>query len=198
MAALECLPRASSPEQAPLWLGSLVKESQFGSVILRCPRVIKAVLHVVMVSEFQQRCLWLFWVYFSYPYSQTLWKRAGHLCTPVPQMHSAHLPAFCFSGRLCSVWEHRPDQNPCRSEQSSVSAGKTDKLMRFPPCSLKAASIHSSSHGSMPENSLRSNDVVVNCESFKGGGKEDKSERWGSQVQEAVWVDAWACVLKAC
>lgn len=106
------------------WPGSVLKESQFGSVILWGPCVIKAVLHVVMVSEFQRHCLRSFWVYFSYPYRQTLWKRAGHVCTPVLQIHSAHPPAFCSSRRLCSIWEHRPDQKPCRSGQSSVQLAR--------------------------------------------------------------------------
>lgn len=38
-----------------------------------------------------------------------LWKRANHIYTPVPQMCSSHLPAFCSLKHLGSIWEHRSD-----------------------------------------------------------------------------------------
>lgn len=55
--------------------------------------VIEAILHMVMVSSFQQHCLWLFCVYFSHPSSQTFVnKNQSHLHTCSRSM--LILPAF--------------------------------------------------------------------------------------------------------
>ena len=53
--------------------------------------------------------------------------------------------------------------------------------MRFYPRSLKAESFHSSSHRSIPETSLKSNDVFINWESFKGG--PEKTEVSGGDLR---------------
>ena len=51
-----------------------------------------------------------------------------HTC---PTTRSSHLPAFCSYKHVCSVWEHGPDQQLCRSGQSSVLASKAETWWDF-------------------------------------------------------------------
>lgn len=63
--------------------------------------------------------------------SNSVTKSQPHSHTPVPQIRSFQLPTFCSCEPLCSVWEHRPDQQWCKSGQSSLFASKNDNWGDF-------------------------------------------------------------------